>query len=111
MDPMADIAAAVRPLAESGDPAALRVAAALDPWRRSDAISLEEALGRAPGWRVAWRLRRRDEALRRLALQFPDLSGRPLAAERPPLVAPSRAGARGRDRASGPPPGRVHRLP
>jgi hypothetical protein len=35
MDPMADIAAAVRLLAESGDPAALRVAAALDSWRRS----------------------------------------------------------------------------
>jgi hypothetical protein len=38
-------------------------------------------LGRAPGWRAAWRLRRRDEAFRRLGLQFPNLSDRALAVE------------------------------
>jgi hypothetical protein len=79
MDPMADLAAAMRLLAQSGDAAALRFAAALDAWRSSTTLSLEEALGRAPGWRAAWRLRRRDEAFRRLGLQFPNLSDRALA--------------------------------
>jgi hypothetical protein len=79
MDPMQDIARAVRLLAESEDPAALQVAAALEAWRRSAEISFEEALGRAPSWRAAWRRRRRDEALHRLTLQFANLSDQALA--------------------------------
>src|SRR5260370_3883802 len=110
MDPMADIVAEVRLLAESGDPAALAVAGGLDAWRRSGAIWLEEALGRAPGWRVAWRLRRRDEALRRLALQFPDLSGRALAAELHRVVTRYGACAWRRDRDSGHRPDGVNGL-
>jgi hypothetical protein len=110
MDPMADIAAAVRLLAQSGDAGALRVAAALEAWRSSAEITLEEALGRAPGWRAGWRLRRRDEAALRMALQFPNLSDRALAVKVDDVVNRYETSAWRRDRVSGHRPDGVNGL-
>jgi hypothetical protein len=110
MDPMADLAAAGRLLARSGDAAALRVATALEEWRSSAEITLEEALGRAPGWRAAWRLRRRDEAALRMALQFPNLSDRALAVRVTKVVSRYETSAWRRDRVSGHRPDGVNGL-
>jgi hypothetical protein len=76
--PLEDIAALIRAGAESGDPAAVRAAEALDAWRRSRTIPLEEALGYAPGLRAAEYQRTRDRALAALARGFLGLSGRAL---------------------------------
>jgi hypothetical protein len=66
-DSLADIATAVRFLAKSGDPAATRIAAALDRWRRSRTMTFEQALGAVPGVRYVAAQRARDEAIRALA--------------------------------------------
>jgi hypothetical protein len=76
--PMEDIAALIRAGAESGEPAAVRAAEALDRWRRSRTMLFEEALGYALGLRAAEYQRIRDGALGELARLFPKLSGRPL---------------------------------
>jgi hypothetical protein len=77
---MSAIGAAVRILAESGDPEAVRVAEALAAWLTGNQC-LEVAMGYAPGFRAAWRQRQRDEALRDLASRhYPGVKGRELAA-------------------------------
>jgi hypothetical protein len=78
LSPLEDVAALIRAGAESGDPAAVRAAEALDRWRRARTITLEEALGGANGLRAAEYQRNRDRALAALAQLFPSLSGRPL---------------------------------
>jgi hypothetical protein len=63
-DPMADLGVAIAVLAASGNAAAARVGEALDAWRRSRTISMEAALGYAPGLRAAEYQRNRNGAHR-----------------------------------------------
>jgi hypothetical protein len=78
-DPLADIAAAIQILAQSGDAAGKRVAEALQAWLRSRTATLEEALGHAPGIRAEAHQRERNAAFWRLAQRYPGKSGRALS--------------------------------
>jgi hypothetical protein len=55
MGAAADIIAAIEILAQSGHAGAVRVAAGLRARLDSNVITFEGALGKAPGWRAAWR--------------------------------------------------------
>jgi hypothetical protein len=78
-DPAADIEALIVVAGVHGSAAALRAAAALRMWLDTN-LSLEESLGRAPGWRSGWRRARRDKMLAAWAHKwFPGMSGSPLA--------------------------------
>jgi hypothetical protein len=68
----ADLHHAVAVLAETGDPALLRVADSLKLWLESENIKFEQALGTASNWRSVMRRRRRDEIYVEI---FPDLRG------------------------------------
>jgi hypothetical protein len=69
-DPLADLTEVIRLLAETGSPAATRIAEALAAWR-DGSDCLEEALGAAPGLRAAWHRRQWDRALLALAQRCP----------------------------------------
>jgi hypothetical protein len=74
-----DILALIMLAGMSGDPAAVRAAGALRQWLDSTDLSLEQALGRANGWRKARRRQQRERRILELAQRYPDKSGRPLA--------------------------------
>jgi hypothetical protein len=78
-DPLSDIAALIRVGAQSGDPAAIRAAEALDHWRPSRNATLEQSAGRATNVRATAMQRQRDAALMRIARRYPDQRGRTLA--------------------------------
>lgn len=66
-------------LLDSADPPAWRVAEAIDLWL-AEGGDFATALGMAPGWHSALRLRERDAALRELAMvHFAALRGDPRA--------------------------------
>src|ERR1700721_808177 len=66
-------------LLDGADPAAWRVARAIDAWL-NDGGDFAAAMGMSPGWHSAMRQRERDAALRELALRhFPRQAGRGLA--------------------------------
>jgi hypothetical protein len=99
-DPYADLTASIQVLAESGNASAARVAEALAIWLNGSSEPLEAALGVAPGYRMTRRLRRRDDALRRLARRFAGVSKREAATQAHKVVARYRnSAAWPRDRA------------
>ena len=59
------------------DPAAVRVAAALDAWLRGTEI--EASLGLTPGWRACVRMKARERALPALVKLHPELRDSALA--------------------------------
>jgi hypothetical protein len=78
--PLEDILVAIHILAQSGDDAAVRVAEALEKWRRREVKTIDEALGLPDDWWTAGRRAIRNRALGYLAESyFPKLSGRTLA--------------------------------
>jgi predicted TIM-barrel enzyme len=90
-DPASDIAAAILILAQSGHAGGIRVAEALAACRTGQ--GLMEALGAAPGYWQAHRLRKRDNAFRDLAMQLPSQKTRPLAVAALDVVTRYRASA------------------
>lgn len=60
---------AIEVLALSGRPNAIRMADALDQYRRLPAVSIEACLGAADNWRAAEQLRHRNEMLVDIARQ------------------------------------------
>jgi hypothetical protein len=78
-DPITALRRARDLLAEQGDADVVPVVWAIDGWiaRGGDFAA---ALGMAPGWHSAARIRQRDAALRKLAAQYAPLRGRRLAA-------------------------------
>jgi hypothetical protein len=98
---MQDVATAIAVLVQSGDPVAVRVAEGLTVWARSRTITLEQALGYAPGLRAVVHQRHRDDALRRLARRFLGLSGRAMAEEVHLAVSRYETSSWPRDRAHG----------
>jgi hypothetical protein len=77
-DPLVDLAEAIRLLAETGNPAGLRVAEALAAWRDAGQ-PIEAALGLQATWRSDYRRGRQNQALAAVAGYFPGLFGRKLA--------------------------------
>jgi hypothetical protein len=98
--PVEAVQRAVQILLEQPDPAAARLAWALDAWLATGA-DLAECLGMARGWHAAWRQGQRDRALREMAARyFPALGGRPLARRVADAVAAYAARSWPRDRAA-----------
>jgi hypothetical protein len=87
-------------LLDSADPAAWRVAQAIDAWLNQGG-DFASALGMATNWHSALRLRQRDAALRELALvHFASLRGDPRARAMVAAAADYEARRWPRDRAS-----------
>ena len=80
---------AIALLAELDDPAATRIAAALDRWLAGE--DLESAAGLAPGWRRSLQLAARDAALSALVARHPGKDAQALARQ---IVAGVRRAAR-----------------
>jgi hypothetical protein len=74
---VADVRRVIAMLAEIDDPAATRIATAVDRWLGGE--SLDSALGLVPGWRRHQKLTARAAAVKALVTRFPDLDAATMA--------------------------------